>query len=354
MVNIRTVLLALPTLYLVIALLFLNGGRSPRLPQVNVVPDRVLFLVQGKSDGGSAPSAPNVAPPAAAPVEAPKSEGPAPPPPKVTTTEQVTFYDGNSVNVYPFATEGTGTESWWKNVKRGWEEDSLYALKAMLMHRPGATYIDFGSWIGPTVLFSTPYAAKVYALEPDLAAFQQVYWNVKANPHIAPKVSVQNLCISNQSGVLKMQGVPGDSMSTLFTVQTSTDRKDKPAGWSEWEVRCTTLDQFVKDNNIDASKLVLKIDTEGAERDIIIQLAPFIARYKPSMLLSFHAFQYPDDHESHRKIKEIMMTYKTAMLPRGETFQWSAFSVGGWCRLCAMMLSDDPITSAEVTPVKHK
>ena len=24
-----------------------------------------------------------------------------------------------------------------------------------------------------------------------------------------------------------------------------------------------------------------------------------------------HAFQYPDDHESHRKLKEIMMTYKT-------------------------------------------
>ena len=39
--------------------------------------------------------------------------------------------------------------------------------------------------------------------------------------------------------------------------------------------------------NIDASKLVIKIDTEGAERDIIIQLAPFIAQYKPSMLLSF-------------------------------------------------------------------
>jgi hypothetical protein len=26
---------------------------------------------------------------------------------------------------------------------------------------PGSTYIDFGSWIGPTVLFAAPYAAKV-------------------------------------------------------------------------------------------------------------------------------------------------------------------------------------------------
>lgn len=129
-VSIRTVLLALPTLYLLIAVLFLSGGRSPRLPSLNVVPDRVLFYVAGKAEGGSAPSAP-----VAGPAAPKKEEGPAPPPPKAKTTEKVTFYDGNSVDVYPFATEGTGSESWWKNVARGWEEDSLYALKAMLTHK---------------------------------------------------------------------------------------------------------------------------------------------------------------------------------------------------------------------------
>ena len=89
------------------------------------------------------------------------------------------------------------------------------------LRRPGATYIDFGSWIGPTVLFSTPYAGKVYALEPDPLAYKQVYWNVKANPHIAAKVTVQNLCISNSSGKISMWGVQGDSMSTLSSVQAS-------------------------------------------------------------------------------------------------------------------------------------
>ena len=38
--------------------------------------------------------------------------------------------------------------------------------------------------------------------------------------------------------------------------------------------------------NIDPTKLVLKVDTEGAERDILRQLKPWIAKYKPSMLLS--------------------------------------------------------------------
>ena len=30
------------------------------------------------------------------------------------------------------------------------------------------------------------------------------------------------------------------------------------------------------------------MDTEGAERDILRQLKPWIAKYKPSMLLSMH------------------------------------------------------------------
>ena len=38
---------------------------------------------------------------------------------------------------------------------------------------------------------------------------------------------------------------------------------------------------------IDPSNLVLKVDTEGAEKNILLQLRPWIAQYKPSMLLSF-------------------------------------------------------------------
>ena len=115
-----------------------------------------------------------------------------------------------------------------------------------MLRRPGATYIDFGSWIGPTVMFATPYAARVYALEPDPTAYKNVYWNVKANPHIAAKVTVKNLCISNASGSLTMSGVPGDSMSQIQLVQHNNNKNNKK-DFSVWQIKCTTLDQFVKD-----------------------------------------------------------------------------------------------------------
>ena len=33
-----------------------------------------------------------------------------------------------------------------------------------------------------------------------------------------------------------------------------------------------------------------------------------------SPVLVQHAFRYPDDHDAHKKLKEIMMTYKTVSL----------------------------------------
>ena len=133
------------------------------------------------------------------------------------------------------------------------------------------------------MLFAAPYANKVYGMEPDFRAFSELYWNVHSNDHLADKITVVPLCISDAPGTLTMHGQPGSSMSTLME---ETDKQKKIAGRTEWTVECMTLDTFITQNKIDANKLVLKMDTEGAERDILRQLRPFIAKYKPSMLLS--------------------------------------------------------------------
>ena len=65
----------------------------------------------------------------------------------------------------------------------GWEADSLRALKFFLQlkkkQKGTAIEIDFGCWIGPTVLFAATYADKVYAMEPDAGAFREAYHNVQ-------------------------------------------------------------------------------------------------------------------------------------------------------------------------------
>lgn len=82
-------------------------------------------------------------------------------------------------------------------------------------------------------------------MEPDIGAFEELYWNIKWNPDRAAKISLcgggwggrrdaaadpsppflpsllprarrSKTCISNQSSTLTMHGHPGDSSSSLF------------------------------------------------------------------------------------------------------------------------------------------
>ena len=65
-----------------------------------------------------------------------------------------------------------------------------------------------------------------------------------------------------------------------------SEKAAKNSQREEWTVDCMTLPDFLATQGVDARNLVLKVDTEGAERDIIIGLKDWIAQYKPSMLLS--------------------------------------------------------------------
>jgi FkbM family methyltransferase len=228
----------------------------------------------------------------------------------------------------------------WGTIARGWEKDSLQSIHYFLSRAgPKSVYIDFGSWIGPTVLYASKYAGQIYSLEPDPGAYRELYHNIHANPSIAAKTYVENLCISDSTKPLTMYGHQGNSMSSLF----ESNEKDKPTRIS-WDVQCTTLDKFVESHDIEPASIgLIKVDTEGAEARIFKQLRPWILKHKPTMLLSIHVFQYPDDHEMHAMLQEIIMTYKNLVWPNGESFDRKAFTVGGWCRLCAMILTDlDP------------
>ena len=254
----------------------------------------------------------------------------------------VTFVDGGTVNVYPHELQERSSlatleeRDWWPTVMHGWERDTQHGLRAALAKRKDTVYIDFGSWIGPTVLFAAPYASHVYALEPDTSAYRELFWNVRANPAIAARTTVMNLCISNSSAPLTMHGVPGSSMSAISHVkELSHHQKEK--GFVTWEVQCMTLDAFVEKHKIDPHNLVIKIDTEGAERDILQQLGPWIKKYRPTLLLSWHVFAYKTDFDAHKALKEITFGYKHVLWPNGHEVDTAAISLPSWCSTCAMV-----------------
>ena len=42
------------------------------------------------------------------------------------------------------------------------------------------------------------------------------------------------------------------------------------------------------------------------------------------------------------------MSYKTVRFPNGKEVNRKQFTVGGWCRLCALLLTDLPLEEADV------
>jgi hypothetical protein len=70
----------------------------------------------------------------------------------------VRFFDGNVVNVYKTTYEGSMANpnqrdvDWWDSVEiRAWEIETFFVYKTFLT--PKSSFIDFGAWIGPTLLY---------------------------------------------------------------------------------------------------------------------------------------------------------------------------------------------------------
>ena len=169
---------------------------------------------------------------------------------------------------------------------------------------PRASYVDFGSWIGPTVLFAGQFAAHIYSIEPDPLSFSTLNANVNLNAHVLAKTHVYHQCIAPKSGLVEMAG-SGESNTRMTEV---LDTKFLKAG-TRWKVSCRTLPQFLEEERVDMASLALvKMDTEGTELWLLPSLKPWLeglgSGKKPAIWLSVHSPFWKDAGSAEHKAKE--------------------------------------------------
>lgn len=200
--------------------------------------------------------------------------------------------------------------------------------------------------MAPTTLFSAVYADQVYAMEPDPEAFREAWHNIALNPALAAKIERRQLCISDKRGQLTLYGSKGDSMSSAFPDKNPDARYQ----YTSWTVECTTLDAFIEAEAINTDDITLiKIDTEGHEAPIMWQMRDWLKRHPNIVIsLSIHAFLYPDLSDPatalmHSQLREVIMDYKTVIFTHGDPIHRDGFSVGGWCRLCSLLLTNQDV-----------
>ena len=194
---------------------------------------------------------------------------------RARSTRSIEF-GGRGKSVTVFRHDFPGSTLWldfWDMVEGArWEEDTLCVFEWFLSRDPKSVLVDFGSWIGPTVLWGGLFASRVLSLEPDPVSFSTLVANVNANPETAAKTSIFWECIAPEAGLVPMAG-SGESNTRMTGV---LDAKFLKAG-SQWAVPCRTLPGFLAEERVDLAHLQLvKMDTEGAELALLPSLRPWL------------------------------------------------------------------------------
>jgi FkbM family methyltransferase len=148
-----------------------------------------------------------------------------------------------------------------------WEPETKQTIER---HVNGGTFVDIGAWIGPTALWASPHAGRVVAVEADPTAFDMLADNVRecGNVELVP------VAVADFDGVTTITAA-GDSMSRT--------------GHGGAEVRCVTVETLFTEHGITTADLI-KVDIEGAEREVLAQAESFLRAFGAPILLSVHAW----------------------------------------------------------------
>lgn len=191
-------------------------------------------------------------------------------------------------------------DTYWEDVNNGYWEPETFLIFDKYLDKEHS-FIDIGSWIGPTVLYGVQLAKKCYAIEPDPTALNILKKNIELNPKLKNRIDVFDFCINYESGETKLgnKNSFGNSASSMLI-------DDETA----ITVKCLTLQEFIRQNNISDCNFI-KIDIEGAEINILPSLKEFLNESKLTIHLSLHPSLFRNNISDYAKtIFSVIKCYK--------------------------------------------
>ncbi len=160
--------------------------------------------------------------------------------------------------------------------------------------KEGDIVIDAGAWIGDFSAYASVKGAEVYAFEP----YAESIGYLKKTQKLNPNIQIIEKGLSNRKG------------QTYMSVNRSNPGGNhlcKKNNHSE-KVEITSLDKFVKENNIDRINFI-KADIEGHERFMLMGAKNVLKNFAPNLAIC--TYHLPDDPQVIAKIiKESNPNYR--------------------------------------------
>lgn len=178
-------------------------------------------------------------------------------------------------------------------------KDIIYSINDLKQFKKflnkGDYFVDLGANLGWHTMFGAQVVGetgKVFAFEPIKIIYDLLESNVKLN-NLQNVVAV-NSAVSNYTGIAQLAC---SSKNFGDNVVCHGDTEDKLKNWYGHEdhveadrqtIDCTTLDDYIKANMIDASKIkLIKMDIQGSEPHALEGMKELIKTYHPAIILEY-------------------------------------------------------------------
>jgi len=163
----------------------------------------------------------------------------------------------------------------------------------------GDYFVDVGANIGWHTLFGAKIvgdSGKVFAFEPGNKNFNLLETNIKLND-LQNTVIVKS-ALTDYTGDAELScskrnygdnvTIPLQKIGTDIQLQNWYNDKMLNIPGDKEPIECTTLDEYIKNNNIDASKIkLIKMDIQGSEPRALEGMKDLITKHAPAIILEY-------------------------------------------------------------------
>lgn len=178
------------------------------------------------------------------------------------------------------------------------------------------TLVDFGTWIGPTILYGSHLAGRSFGIEADPNAYAEVLMNLKLNNDTLRNVHIQPACVAVEQASMTMHTAKaGNSGSGLGDVSGG-------GHGIHWKVQCYDLPFLFKTWGISLDdNTFIKIDVESYECTLLPSLVDwFLAvKSKPTLHIAMHGNFAKCSSTQYKEIDRLVQGYKFGVCERDAT-----------------------------------
>ena len=206
-----------------------------------------------------------------------------------------------------------------------WEPDTF---KSFLTHVPyHDVYVDFGTWIGPTLFFAAQMTGSAFGIEADPVAYASVSATLHLNREKPwfRKVRIQPAGVGPGSSdmlipteVSMMSASPGNSCSGMGSTVNSCSGGEV---LDKWRVNTYPLPALLKHWGVADGSVFVKVDVESFECTLVPSWIPWLSTLdtKPTFLISFHSYVTACTENEYQLILKFAKLFRSALLANGES-----------------------------------